>query len=367
MNFDHPIVFWLLPLALLPFWVTTGRVQAHPWLALVKHDRLSTLLDMSLRLLAAAVIALLIHGLAGPFIADVPVLRVTKGAETVVLFDKSRSMDQPFAAKDDKRHRLDSRRQTKGQVARDALAEFVANRTEDRFALVLFSTFAVPVLDFTRNQTILQSAIAATQTERGLSDTDMARALESALDYFENQPYIGNRIVLLVSDGGARLSSDERESIKARVERNKVSLYWIYLRSFRSPGLLPDENMGEEAIDSVPEHFLHRYFTELGTPYRAFEADEPDAMKRAIEEIGRLENSPLRYMERKARVPLADRSFMWALVGLIFLAALRFATRGNRYLSWTFRQARNLSSVCMRLATRVRVRLKGKAHAVDQI
>lgn len=340
MNFDHPLILYLLPLALLPFWVTTGRAQAHPWLALVKRDRLSIILDMGLRFLAAAVMTLLIHGLAGPFVADVPVLHVTKGAETVVLFDKSRSMDQPFAAKDDKRHRLDSRRQTKGQVARDALAEFVANRTEDRFALVLFSTFAVPVLDFTRNQTVLQSAIAATQTERGLSDTDMARALESSLDYFENQPYIGNRIVLLVSDGGARLSADERASIKARIERNKVSLYWIYLRSFRSPGLLPDADMGEEAIDSVPEHFLHRYFTQLGTPYRAFEADEPDAMKRAIEEIGRLENSPLRYVERKARVSLSDRSFIWASGGLTLLAVLRFATRGNRYLSWVFRQTR---------------------------
>ncbi len=336
MNFDHPFVLWLLPLALLPFWVTTGRMQAHPWLALVRRDRISMFLDGALRLLAAFVITLLIHGLAGPFMADVPVLRVSKGAETVVLFDKSRSMDQPFAAKNDTRHRLDSRRQTKGQVARDSLAEFVANRTEDRFALVLFSTFAVPVLDFTRNQTILQSAISATQSERGLSDTDMARALESSLDYFENQPYVGNRIVLLVSDGGARLSVDERESIKARIERNKVSLYWIYLRSFRSPGLLPDSDMGEEAIDSVPEHFLHRYFTQLGTPYRAFEADEPDAMKRAIDEIGRLENSPLRYVERKARIPLADRSFAWALFGLLLLALLRFATRGNRYLSWAW-------------------------------
>jgi hypothetical protein len=66
-------------------------------------------------------------------------------------------------------------------------------------------------------------------------------------------------------------------------------------------------------------------------------------------------------------VPLADRSFMWALVGLIFLAALRFATRGNRYLSWVFQQVRNLCSICMRLATRMRVHHKGKAHAADQI
>jgi mxaC protein len=339
MNLEHAWVLWLLPLALLPFWVHGGQAQAHPWLALMTHDPLSRLFAWVWRVLAALAIAALLIGLASPYAADVPVLRVTNGAEIVVLFDKSRSMDEPFASKSERLHRSDSRLPTKGKVARDVLAEFVSNRLDDRFALVLFSTFAVPVLDFTRNQAVLQAAIAATQTERGLSDTDMARALESSLDYFENQPYVGNRIVLLVSDGGARLSTDERESIKARVEKNKVSLYWIYLRSYRSPGLLPDKTMGEEALDAVPEHFLHRYFTQLGTPYRAFEADEPDAMKRAIAEIGKLENSPLRYQERQARVSLAYRYFALAGLAVLLLTLLRL---GGKALA---RQASNKGRV----------------------
>ncbi len=328
MNFEHSWLLWLLPLALLPFWVSTGRPASHPWLGLVARDRWSALLDWALRLLTALVIALLVTGLAGPFDADVYELRVTKGAEIVILFDKSRSMDQPFYTRSETRHRGDGSIPSKGKVARKALAEFVANRPDDRFAMTLFSTFPVPVLDFTRNQDVLQAAIEATQTERGLSDTDMARALESSFDYFENRPYVGNRIVLLVSDGGARLSVDERESIKTRIERNKVSLYWIYLRSYLSPGLMPDATMGEESADSVPEHFLHRYFTQLGTPYRAFEADEADSMKKAIQEIGKLENSPLRYRERKARVSLSERYFLAAALGLLLLIPLRFATSG---------------------------------------
>jgi mxaC protein len=330
MNLEHPWVLWLLPLAALPYWVQGGQAHAHPWLALISRDPLSRIFDVLWRSVAALAVVGLTMGLAAPYAADVPVLRVTNGAEIVVLFDKSRSMDEPFATRTEKLHRSDSRLPTKGKVARDVLAEFVANRPDDRFALVLFSTFALPVLDFTRNQAVLQAAIAATQSERGLADTDMARALESSLDYFENQPYVGNRIVLLVSDGGARLSSDERESIKARVMKNKVSLYWIYLRSFRSPGLLPDKTMGEESADSVPEHFLHRYFTQLGTPYRAFEAEEPDAMKRAIAQIGKLENSPLRYQERQARVSLADRYYWLAGLAVLLMCLLRFGMRATQ-------------------------------------
>jgi mxaC protein len=326
VNFEHSWVLLLLPLALLPFFAPTGRPASHPWLGLVSSDQWSRLIDVTLRLLTALVVSLLIVGLAAPFDANVYELRVTKGAEIVILFDKSRSMDQPFYTKNETRHRGDGSIPSKGKVARNALAEFVANRPDDRFAMTLFSTFPVPILDFTRNQEVLQAAIEATQTERGLSDTDMARALESSLDYFENRPYVGNRIVLLVSDGGARLSVDERESIKTRIERNKVSLYWIYLRSFRSPGLMPDATIGEDSADSVPEHFLHRYFTQLGTPYRAFEADEVDAMKKAVLEIGKLENSPLRYRERKARVMLADRYFASAAIGLFLLIALRFGS-----------------------------------------
>lgn len=328
MNLAHAWVLALLPLGLLPWWSHSASQLPHPWLALLSDDLLSCVLDGLVKALGSLAIVALIMGLAGPYQANVSALRVTSGAEIVVLFDKSRSMDEKFAGKGETRHRMDGRLSTKGKVAQEALASFVAERRDDRFALVLFSSFPVPVLDFTRNQTVLQSAIAATQTERGLADTDMARALEAALDYFEGQPYVGNRIVLLVSDGGARLSVDERESISRRVQRNKVSLYWIYLRSFRSPGLLPDKEMGEEAIDSVPEHFLHRYFTQLGTPYRAFEADEPDAIKRAIAEIGKLENSPLRYEERQARVMQSDRFFMLSLLALMLQGLMRWGMGG---------------------------------------
>lgn len=324
VNFESPWVLLLLPMALVPLWARSGKAMPHPWMGLLAEDRWSRLIDWALRLLLSFVLLMLVMGLAMPYEADVTELRVTQGAEVVILFDKSRSMDEPFYTKNETRHRGNTSIPRKGKVAQQALAEFVSQRVDDRFALMLFSTFPVPVLGFTRSQAMLQSAIEATQTERGLSETDMARALEASLDQFEGRPYVGNRIVLLVSDGGARLSVDERESIKTRMERNKVSLYWIYLRTFRSPGLMPSAEMSEASADSVPEHFLHRYFSQLSTPYRAFEADEPDAIKRAVQEIAKLENSPLRYRELMPRVLRADRYFIFALLGVCVLLVLHW-------------------------------------------
>ena len=52
-----------------------------------------------------------------------------------------------------------------------------------------------------------------------------------------------------------------RENIANAARKQRVAIYWLYLRSANSPGL-----EAEVDDDTVPEHTLHRFFESLGTP-----------------------------------------------------------------------------------------------------
>ncbi|MBC7945595.1 MAG: VWA domain-containing protein [Burkholderiales bacterium] len=322
VEFAEPWAFVLLPLALLPLLVR-GPAINYPWLALLPRDWVSEALAWALRLAAAAAIAGAVVGLAEPYRAEVSVERIGQGAHVVLLLDRSRSMDQSFGASPGT-HVLDGRRESKNSVARRLLAEFAASREQDLFGMLVFSTFPLPILDFTQKQEVIQAAIAAGGIGRGLADTDVGRGLEAALSYFEDLPYTGSRIILLVSDGGAHIDPETRQRIQNLLRRYRVALYWIYIRSFRSPGLLQGEAATAGTADSVPEHFLHRFFLGMGTPYRAYEAENPEALRRAIEDVGGLENFPIAITDVLPRRDFAGFCYVAALAFAIVLLIARF-------------------------------------------
>jgi mxaC protein len=138
--------------------------------------------------------------------------------------------------------------------------------------------------------------------------------LLAALAQFEGQPYNGSRVILLVSDGGAQLDADMQRRIADSMKRERVALYWLYLRTNRSPGLLADREVSAASQDQVPEHFLHRFFSGMGTPYHAYEAEDPTALRRAVDDVDRLQRLPLRYPLAAPRHDLATAAYGIALV-----------------------------------------------------
>ena len=147
----------------------------------------------------------------------------------------------------------------------------------------------------------------------------MGRALVAALELYKGRPYTGSRTIILASDGGALLDDETRERIAGLMQRYRVGLYWLYIRSYDSEGLLADQDVSPEVGEAIPEHFLHTFFKSMGTPYRAYEAESPDGLERAIRDIDRLENLPIHYTETLARFDLSQ--FCYA-VGLAFAALL---------------------------------------------
>jgi mxaC protein len=338
MRFDEPWVLLLLPLAALPFVVRSASPLANAWLAFAPRDRLSTALGVALRMLSALAIAALLFALAGPYRPEYSVERVGRGAEIVLVLDRSRSMDQGFApgrpppgARGTGPEALDyyfsqapaRLREAKGKVARQLLAEFTAQRPQDRFALVVFSTLPMRVLDFTARQEMIQAAIAAGNIGRGLSETHIGRAIEAALSLFEGRAYTGSRILLLVSDGGDRLDPDSREHLAHLLRRHRVAIYWLYLRSANSPGLTLAEDDSSAAAESVPEKLLHQFFESLQTPYRSYEAGTSEALQQAMDDVNRLENLPITTHELVPRRELAPWAHGLALLAVLLLLAAR--------------------------------------------
>jgi mxaC protein len=338
-----PWVLALLPLALLPLWAAPGDALANTWAGALARDAASDLLQLALRAAAVLAVAALLVGIAGPYRPEVQVERVGRGAEIVLVLDRSRSMDQGFAGTRPatavagtgpealdyySRLRAAEARDSKGKIARQMLSEFARQRSDDRFGMVVFSTLPMRVLGFTQKPDIIQAAISAGNIGRGLSETNIALALQSALAFFENRPYTGSRIVLLVSDGGDRLDADARDRITELARQHRVAVYWIYIRSPRSPGLMADPVQpvpADAGPDAVPEQVLHRFFESLQVPYRAYEADNPEALQKAIDDLNRLENLPIRYLDTLPRRDLADWAYAAALAAVLLLLAANLA------------------------------------------
>ena len=332
----HGWALALLPLAVLP--LLRPRVAAIPysWIGLIPKDPASTWIEHALRVSGALTIVSLVLAASGLHRPTYEVERIGRGAHMVLLVDRSTSMDRPFALKGAVDPAAQGKHRSKGEVARELLSEFVAERRNDLFGMVVFSTFPIPVLRLTGHHDVVHASIAAGNVGRGLAETDIGSGLEQALEYFEGKPYTGARIVVLVSDGAGEIGQTERLRITHLMRRLRVSLYWIYIRSAYGPVIFDSGDSGGSGgsgaagvVEMTPERALHEFFSRMGASYRAYTAENPEGLEQAIADVNRLQNLPVRYRERVGRRDLSAACLAAALAGLSLLVAAKLLERSS--------------------------------------
>ena len=340
LDFAQPWALLLLPLAVLPLLPRRRDTQGFPWLAWLPADRWGRAAGWLWHGLAVLALLATALALASPGLPETQVMRTGRGAEILLLLDRSRSMDERMLPPDWRsidpivlRHQARSRGPQKGQVARDLLMRFVEQRPDDRFAVMFFSARPIHVVPFTQHDAAVRAGIAAGGVGRGLAETDVGRALLAAVAEFDQRAYAGNRIVLLVSDGGARLDDRTQRQLRAGLTRNRISLYWVYLRSIggprlddaaAAPGNSANTSTDNTSTDTVPpELALHRTFQSLATPYGAYQADAEEDLQQAIVDVGARENFPLEFAERVPRLDFTPHCLAVAAVCCALLLAAR--------------------------------------------
>lgn len=328
MSFDleHPALLALLPLALLPLVTRTGDALKFSSLALLPADPSGTWWGRLWRAFAVAAMACIVIGLAGPGSPGARVQRIGHGAEILILFDRSSSMDSIIAPQGVMGAGRPSDGETKNGAARKLLTRFVTGRPDDRFALMTFGTSVMPVAPFTDHNQAVLAGLAATGLGRGLPNTNMGAALLAAIDEFRQRSYSGSRIIVLVSDGGATLDQPTRQRIQAGLARQRIGLYFIYIRNNgNSPNLL----QAADAVNPTDELALHRFFSSLATPYHLYQAEDSNAIGRALADISGQQNLPLAFFERIPRRDFTPVFFAAAAVACGALLICEFLRIGR--------------------------------------
>lgn len=318
LAFAHP---WLLPLslfALLPLMRHGVREFAYPNLELWPSDAASTVMRWLLRALAALAVVLLIAAAAGPYLDGGSVTRIGRGAQIVIVFDRSGSMSEKLATSFE-----DEGKESKIAAARRLLLDFMRQREADMFGMVAFGSSPIAVAPLGEDRAVSEAAVASAEV-RSFGFTQVGRGLAMALDYWRERPFTGSRLVLLVSDGGADIGGEDRDTLEQLFHARRTSLVWIYTRGAREESVIHDvdESSQEQSLS------MHRFFSGLGIAYQVFEATDPDGMQRAIAQVGRLTNLPTRYEERLPRRDLAQMLFTLALVLIgVLIGARLFEVR----------------------------------------
>jgi mxaC protein len=308
-----------LVLALLPLFNNGMRTSPAPWTALISGDTLSVFIVCCLRLCAVAAIAGLVLGMAGLHRTEQSRERIGHGAHIVLLLDRSSSMDNTFAGR-----APNGSDESKATAARRLLTDFVKQRQTDLIGVAEYSTSPLFVMPLTENKNAVQAAIAATATP-ALGFTHVSKGLGMAISFFEQQPVTGSRIVLLVSDGAAAIDHDSEQKLRLWFKQQQVRLYWIFLRTAGSPGIFDQpEDSRDDNAGAMPELYLHKFFLGLGSPYQAYEAESPDALKQAIADINQLENLPMHYVERIPKQDLSAACYSVAAFLLLVLLGVKF-------------------------------------------
>ncbi len=315
MTILNPWAFALLPITLLPFWLKGHQGKFYSWLEIMPEDHLSDRLNLAVKVITALLLLNIVIALAAPRGADEQVQRSGKGAQTVMVIDRSVSMDHPFAG-DSSGHVAE----IKSAAARRIITKFIDSRPNDMMGVVGFTNSALYGIKITTNRDAIHAAIVAA-TSPSLNQTNIGAGLTEAVGLFDNIQSSGSRAVILLSDGAGKLSPRVKQLLSERLKSRKLSIYWIMLREPGEASIFSKEEYEEgRTPNSI---VLHKYFQSLGLKYKAYEADDSESLQSAINDIDSREKKTIKYQETIAGYDYSRVFMIIALVLALLLLGIK--------------------------------------------
>jgi Ca-activated chloride channel family protein len=320
--FLFPAALWLLPLALLPFLPRRRPALAVSSLAPLAAAAASWRVRLH-RLqpwLAAAALLTALFALAEPVRQETTVERVREGVELMLALDISASMRAADIPPDRMR------------VAREAAADFLRRRTDDRVGVVLFSGVPYLLAPPTGDPAPVVARLLEAEADRPGTGTAVGDALAAAAARLKEST-ARSRAVVLLTDGA---SNRGRLSPLAAARAAAALGIRVYTIGFGSeaggevpaaaggaPLRLPD---GTPLRAELDEATLREVARLTGGQY--FRAGSGAHLAEVYRRIDALEKSPLEIRERVTRTSLlppllATTAILTALDLLLFRAWLR--------------------------------------------
>jgi mxaC protein len=225
LHFFKPELLWCLFLALLPFLSFGVQKFNYPGLDDWPKDILSDNVNWLIKLIAALTISVLVIAAAAPFSEGGTETKVGNGAEIVVVLDRSGSMSENLVRQDPL---IQTKSTTRIQASRKVLLKFLEQRQGDTFGIVAFNASAIAVAPLSADRDLARAALLSAESYSS-GNTALSRALEVGLSYFKDRPITATRVLLLVSDGDAKIKDDEKKVLEHLLQKYRVQLMWIYV------------------------------------------------------------------------------------------------------------------------------------------
>lgn len=322
MHLITPWALLLLPLALIPFWLKGHQGKIYSWLEMMPEDQLSNRLNLAVKLAISLLLASMVVALANPRGQDEKVQRTGKGAQTVMVIDRSVSMDHPFAGDNS-----GNVAEIKSAAARRIITQFIDSRPNDMMGVVGFTNSALYGVKITDNRDAIHAAIVAA-TSPSLNQTNIGAGLTEGVGLFDQIENSGSRAIILLSDGAGKLSPRVKYLLSKRLIERKLSIYWIMLREPGEPSIFSKDEYEEERMPNAV--VLHKYFQGLGLTYKAYEAENSESLQTAIRDIDSREKKTIKYTETIAGYEYSKVFIVIALVVVLLILMIKNITIHDR-------------------------------------
>ena len=328
-TFTTPQLLWLLLLALIPF--IPRRRESSPLSSLEPLRRLRMTWRLRFSRLhswcAALTIAFIVLLLADPVQRETTRTTVREGVDLMLVLDVSASL----GATDIPPSRM--------VAARNAAADFLVERRNDRVGVILFSGVPVllspPVLD----KGHLVARLRAVEADRSGTGTAIGDALATALARLKDSPAQSKAVILLTDGSSNRGSVTPRAAARAAAALG-IRIYTIGFGSLEgsviplgragAPARLADGTLLRGALEEEPLIEIARL-----TGGQHFRAASGEALRGVYQRIDTLEKSPLEVKDRITDHPLApllQRLILLLLAAELLLFRLWLRIRPTGYL-----------------------------------